>query len=192
MSIALWIFAEIAIAACDLAEVIGSAIALNLLFHIPLPFGVMITSLDVLLVLYLQHHGYRRLEIVVITLIATIALAFLFELVLSRPDLAGVAAGFVPHAAVVTNPAMLYIAISILGATVMPHNLYLHSSVVQTRRYEETSAGKREAMRFAVLDSTVALTFALFINAAILIVAAATSTRRDTPTSPRSRTPTSC
>ena len=173
-SVALWICAEIAIAACDLAEVIGSAIALNLLFRIPLPVGVMITSLDVLLVLYLQHHGYRRLEIVVITLIATIALAFLFELVLSRPDLAGVAAGFIPQAAVVTNPAMLYIAISILGATVMPHNLYLHSSVVQTRRYEETSAGKREAMRYAVLDSTVALTFALFINAAILVVAAAT------------------
>src|SRR5208283_1529356 len=173
-SIALWIFAEIAIAACDLAEVIGSAIALNLLFHIPLPFGVMITSLDVLLVLYLQHHGYRRLEIVVITLIATIALAFLFELVISRPEIAGIIAGFVPHVGIVTSPAMLYIAISILGATVMPHNLYLHSSVVQTRRYEETAAGKREAIRFAVLDSTVALTFALFINAAILIVAAAT------------------
>ncbi len=173
-SIVLWIGAEIAIAACDLAEVIGSAIALNLLFKIPLPVGVMITSLDVLLVLYLQHHGYRRLEIVVITLIATIALAFLFELVVSHPDWSGVATGFIPRAAVVTNPAMLYIAISILGATVMPHNLYLHSSVVQTRRYEETSAGKREAIRFAVLDSTVALTFALFINAAILVVAAAT------------------
>src|SRR5208283_3422344 len=123
---------------------------------------------------YLQHHGYRRLEIVVITLIATIALAFLFELVISRPEIAGIIAGFVPHVGIVPSPAMLYIAISILGATVMPHNLYLHSSVVQTRRYEETAAGKREAIRFAVLDSTVALTFAMFINAAILIVAAAT------------------
>ncbi len=170
----LWIFAELAIAACDLAEVIGSAIALNLLFHIPLPIGVLITAADVLLVLYLQHHGFRRLEILVITLIATIALAFLFELLVSRPDLHGVLGGFVPTPQVVTNPAMLYIAISILGATVMPHNLYLHSSVVQTRRYEETAGGRREAMRYAVLDSTVALTFALFINAAILVVAAAT------------------
>jgi len=172
--LALWVCAEVAIAACDLAEVIGSAIALNLLFRIPLPIGVLITAADVLVVLYLQHHGFRRLEIVVITLIATIALAFLFELALSHPDLAGVARGFIPAPAIVTNPAMLYIAVSILGATVMPHNLYLHSSVVQTRRYQETSAGKREASRYAVLDSTVALTFALFINAAILIVASAT------------------
>jgi manganese transport protein len=173
-SFVLWVFAEIAIAACDLAEVIGSAIALNLLFRIPLAVGVFITAADVLVVLYLQHYGFRRLEIVVITLIATIALAFLFELVISRPDLAGVARGFIPTRSLVTNPAMLYIAVSILGATVMPHNLYLHSSVVQTRRYKETPPGKREASRFAVLDSTVALTFALFINAAILIVAAAT------------------
>ncbi len=173
-SFLLWVFAEIAIAACDLAEVIGSAIALNLLFRIPLAVGVFITAADVLVVLYLQHYGFRRLEIVVITLIATIALAFLFELVISRPDLAGVARGFIPTPSIVTNPAMLYIAVSILGATVMPHNLYLHSSVVQTRRYKETAPGKREASRYAVLDSTVALTFALFINAAILIVAAAT------------------
>jgi manganese transport protein len=170
----LWVFAEIAIAACDLAEVIGSAIALNLLFRIPLPIGVLITACDVLVVLYLQQHGFRRLEVVVITLIATIALAFLFELVLSRPDLAGMAAGFIPTLAIVTDPAMLYLAVSILGATVMPHNLNLHSSVVQARRYEETPGGRREAMRYAVLDSTVALTFALFINGAILIVAAAT------------------
>jgi manganese transport protein len=173
-SMALWLFAEVAIAACDLAEVIGSAIALNLLFRIPIAVGVVITSLDVLVVLYLQGRGFRRLEIIVITLIATIALAFLFELVLSRPDLGDVARGFIPASAVVTDPAMLYIAISILGATVMPHNLYLHSSIVQTRRYEETLPGKREAVRYAVLDSTVALTLALFINAAILIVAAAT------------------
>ncbi len=173
-SLALWLFAEVAIAACDLAEVIGSAIALNLLFHIPLAVGIFITAADVLVVLYLQHHGFRRLEILVITLIATIALAFLFELVLARPDLGGVVRGFLPTPSIVTNPAMLYIAVSILGATVMPHNLYLHSSVVQTRRYRETAQGKREAARYAVLDSTVALTFALFINAAILIVAAAT------------------
>jgi manganese transport protein len=173
-SLLLWIGAEIAIAACDLAEVIGSAIALNLLFHIPMPIGVIITALDVLIVLYMQQHGFRSLEILVITLIATIALAFLFELVLSNPDLKGVVAGFIPSPKIVTNPAMLYIAISILGATVMPHNLYLHSSIVQTRRYEETAPGRSEAMRFAVLDSTVALTFALFINAAILVVAAAT------------------
>lgn len=174
VGIALWLLAEIAIAACDLAEVIGSAIALNLLFHIPLPFGVIITALDVLVVLYLQHRGFRRLEVVVITLIATIALAFLFELVLARPDMAAVARGFIPVPTILTNSAMLYIAISILGATVMPHNLYLHSSIVQTRRYDETAPGKREAVRYAVLDSTVALTLALFINAAILIVAAAT------------------
>jgi manganese transport protein len=172
-SIALWLGAEVAIAACDLAEVIGSAIALQLLFHIPLIIGVILTSLDVLIVLYLQHSGFRRLEAVVVVLIATIGLCFLFELVLARPDFGAVARGFVPQASVVTNPAELYIAISILGATVMPHNLYLHSSIVQTRSYEETPSGKREAIRFAFLDSTIALTFALFINAAILIVAAA-------------------
>ena len=174
-SFILWVFAEIAIAACDLAEVIGSAIALNLLFRIPLAIGVLITAADVLVVLYLQHYGFRRLEIVVITLIATIALAFLFELVISRPDLAGVARGLIPTRSLITNPAMLYIAVSILGATVMPHNLYLHSSVVQTRTLSRRRhpAGERRS-RFAVLDSTVALTFALFINAAILVVAAAT------------------
>ncbi|HZS62614.1 MAG TPA: Nramp family divalent metal transporter, partial [Gemmatimonadaceae bacterium] len=172
-SIALWLGAEVAIAACDLAEVIGSAIALQLLFHIPLIIGVLITSLDVLIVLYLQHYGFRRLEALVVVLIATIGLCFLFELVIARPDYAAVARGFVPRASIITDPAQLYIAISILGATVMPHNLYLHSSIVQTRSYEETPSGKREAIRFAFLDSTIALTFALFINAAILIVAAA-------------------
>jgi manganese transport protein len=173
-SIALWFFAEVAIAACDLAEVIGSAIALQLLLHIPLIIGVILTSLDVLIVLYLQHSGFRRLEAVVVVLIATIGLCFLFELVLSRPDVGAMLRGFVPQSSVVTDPAQLYIAISILGATVMPHNLYLHSSIVQTRSYEETTSGKREAIRFAFLDSTIALTFALFINAAILVVAAAT------------------
>jgi manganese transport protein len=174
VGIALWLVAEIAITACDLAEVIGSAIALNLLFHIPIPIGVCITALDVLVVLYLQNRGYRRLEIVVITLIGTIALAFLFELLLAHPDAGAVARGFVPTPAILTDSAMLYIAISILGATVMPHNLYLHSSIVQTRRYEETPSGRREAVRYAVLDSTVALTLAFFVNAAILVVAGAT------------------
>jgi manganese transport protein len=171
---ALWILCEIAIAACDLAEIIGAAIALNLLFGIPLAWGVGITAIDVFLVLYLQNRGFRLIEALVIALIATIGFCFLFEIFLSKPSLAGILSGFVPSAEVVTNPAMLYIAIGILGATVMPHNLYLHSSIVQTRKYEETSSGKREAFKFAFLDSTIALSFALFINAAILIVAAAT------------------
>jgi manganese transport protein len=170
----LWVICELAIAACDLAEVIGSAIALELLFGIPLPIGVAITALDVLLVLYLQHKGFRLLEALVIALVATIGLCFLFELVISRPDMAAVARGFVPSSQILENRQMLYIALGILGATVMPHNLYLHSSIVQTRRYAENTEGKREAVRFAFIDSTVALTFALFINAAILIVAAAT------------------
>jgi manganese transport protein len=173
-TIALWILCEVAIAACDLAEVIGSAIALNLLFGIPLPLGIVITALDVLLVLLLQHKGFRLLEALVIALVATIAGCFLFEIFISRPDTAAVFHGFLPTAAIVRDPAKLYIAIGILGATVMPHNLYLHSSIVQTRAYEETPAGKRMAVRYAFLDSTVALTFALFINAAILVVAAAT------------------
>jgi manganese transport protein len=169
-----WMLAEVAIAACDLAEVIGSAIALQLLFHIPLPLGVALTAFDVLILLLLQHRGFRTLEALVVTLIVTISVCFAFEIVLSRPSMAGVLAGFVPQREVVANPAMLYIAIGILGATVMPHNLYLHSSIVQTRRYEENAAGKREAVRFAFIDSTIALTLALFVNAAILIVASAT------------------
>ncbi len=170
----LWVLCEIAIAACDLAEVIGSAIALNLLFHIPLALGVLITAADVLVVLLLQNKGFRLLEALVITLIGTVGACFVFELFVSHPQFSAVLSGFVPRAEVISNPAMLYIAIGILGATVMPHNLYLHSSIVQTRRYESTSAGKREAVRYAFLDSTIALSFALFINAAILIVAAAT------------------
>src|SRR5216117_1184173 len=173
-TIALWVLCEIAIAACDLAEVIGSAIGLNLLFGIPMTWGIAITALDVLIVLFLQHKGFRLLEALVVALIATIAGCFLFEIVISRPDLAAVAGGFLPTPSILADPNKLYIAIGILGATVMPHNLYLHSSVVQTRAYEETSAGKRMAVRYAFLDSTVALSFALFINAAILIVAAAT------------------
>jgi manganese transport protein len=168
-----WVICETAIAACDLAEVIGSAIALNLLFHIPITVGVVLTALDVLVVLFLQTKGFRWLEALVIVLIATIGLCFLFEVVISKPSLSGVIGGFIPSIDIVRDPKMLYIAMGILGATVMPHNLYLHSSIVQTRRYEETAAGKREAVRFAFLDSTIALTFALFINAAILIVAAA-------------------
>jgi manganese transport protein len=171
---ALWILCEIAIAACDLAEVIGAAIALNLLFGIPLAWGVLITAIDVMLVLYLQNKGFRLLEALVIALVATVGACFLFEILLSKPDIGGVMRGFIPSAQVVTNPAMLYIAIGILGATVMPHNLYLHSSIVQTRMYEQTSEGKREAVKFSFIDSTVALSFALFINAAILIVSAAT------------------
>src|SRR5437016_2849685 len=173
-TLALWLLCEVAIAACDLAEVIGSAIALNLLFGMPLPIGIVITALDVLLVLLLQHRGFRLLEALVIALIATIAGCFLFEIVIARPEIGAVAHGFLPRLAIVRDPAKLYIAIAILGATVMPHNLYLHSSIVQTRRYEESAAGRRMAVRYAFVDSTVALTFALFIKAAILIVAAAT------------------
>ncbi len=170
----LWVICELAIAACDLAEVIGSAIALNLLFHIPLTIGIVLTALDVMIVLYLQNKGFRLLEALVIALVATVGVCFLFEIVLSSPPFAAVMAGFIPKAEVIANPAMLYVAVGILGATVMPNNLYLHSSIVQTRRYEETAEGKKEAVRFAFIDSTLALTFALFINAAILIVAAAT------------------
>jgi manganese transport protein len=173
VSVMLWVMCEIAIAACDLAEVIGSAIALDLLFGIPLPLGVFITALDVLMLLYLQHRGFRVLEALVIALVATVGICFAFELFLSKPDVGAVLRGFVPSTEIVRNPGMLYLAIGILGATVMPHNLYLHSSIVQTRKYAETTEGKREAVRYAFVDSTIALTFALFINAAILIVAAA-------------------
>ncbi len=173
ISLALWIGCEIAIAACDLAEVIGSAIALNLLFKIPLVLGVCITALDVLAVMYLQNKGFRYLEAFVVVLISTIAVCFLLEIILSRPSFLGIAAGFLPHPDIVRRPEMLFIAIGILGATVMPHNLYLHSAIVQTRNYERTPEGKREAMRFAWLDSTVALMGALLINGAILVVAAA-------------------
>ncbi|MDB4869699.1 MAG: manganese transporter [Gemmatimonadales bacterium] len=170
----LWIACEIAIAACDLAEVIGSAIALNLLFGIPIAVGIVITAADVLIVLYLQNKGFRLLEALVIALIGTVGVCFLFEIILSQPPLAEVMRGFIPSSQIVRDPSMLYIAVGILGATVMPHNLYLHSSIVQTRQYEETLEGKREAVHFAFIDSTIALSLALFINAAILIIAAAT------------------
>jgi manganese transport protein len=164
----------VAICACDLAEVIGSAIALNLLFHLPLIWGVCITALDVLAVMYLQNKGFRWIEALVITLIVTIGACFLAEVIFSRPSLGGVLSGFLPRAEVLKNTKMLYVSIGILGATVMPHNLYLHSSIVQTRKYAQTDEGKREAIKFATIDSTTALMCALFINAAILIVSAAT------------------
>ena len=169
----LWVLCELAIAACDLAEVIGSAIALQLLFGIPLVWGCIITAVDVMVVLLLQNKGFRYLEAVVLTLMLTIGGCFAVELLLAKPDVDGVLNGFVPTAEILRNPAMLYVAIGILGATVMPHNLYLHSSIVQTRRYEPTAGGKREAIKFATIDSTVALMFALFINGAILVLAAA-------------------
>jgi manganese transport protein len=177
-SFALWVGAEIAIAACDLAEVIGSAIALNLLFHIPLFYGVLITGLDVLLILVIQRWGFRYIEALVITLIVTIIGMFGVQMFLSKPEYWPVLRNlFIPSTAIVTNPAMLYIAIGILGATVMPHNLYLHSSIVQSRRYKRTAEGKREAIFMANVDSALALTVALFVNAAILIMAAAVFNR---------------
>lgn len=170
----LWVMTEIMITACDLAEVIGSAIALNLLFGIPLAVGVVITAADVLILLMLQAKGFKILESIVIVLVATIAILFGFEIFYSNPDFLAVIGGFVPATEIFSNTEMLYIAIGILGATVMPHNLYLHSAVVQTRNYEETLEGKKEALKFSTIDSTTALFLAFFVNAAILIVAAAT------------------
>src|SRR5437868_14630554 len=173
VTVFLWVLCEIAIAACDLAEVIGAAIALNLLIGLPLIWGVVLTALDVLVVLFLQHRGFRYVEALVVALIVLIAGSFAVEMLLARPDLAAMAKGLVPTAAIVRDRDMLYIAISILGATVMPHNLYLHSSIVQTRKYLDTREGRSEAIRYATIDSSVALMSALFINAAILIMAAA-------------------
>ncbi len=173
VSFSLWIICETAIAACDLAEVIGSAIALNLLFGLPLTWGVLLTGLDVLVILFFQYKGFRFIESVVATLILVIVTSFAIEMLLSHPQMVPMLSGLLPKAEVVTNPSMLYIAIGILGATVMPHNLYLHSSIVQTRDYPRTTSGKRMAIKFAAIDSTVALMAAFFINAAILIVASA-------------------
>lgn len=170
----LWIFCEIAIAACDLAEVIGSAIALNLLFGIPLSVGVVITVIDVFLILFLQSRGFRYIESIVGGLIFVIFASFLYEIFLSKPDIIPLLEGLIPKKEIITNPSMLYIAIGILGATVMPHNLYLHSSIVQTRDYPRTTEGKKEALKFASLDSSLSLMLAFFINAAILIISAAT------------------
>jgi len=169
----LWIGCEVAIAACDLAEVVGSAIALQLIFGIPLVWGCLITAADVLAVLFLQSKGFRYIEALVITLIATIAGCFAAELVWSKPGYFGMLMGFVPGPQLLTNPDMLYISIGIIGATVMPHNLYLHSSIVQTRKFEQNPEGKREAIKFATIDSTLALMFALLVNGAILALAAA-------------------
>src|SRR6202049_1397193 len=168
-SFVLWVLCEIAIAACDLAEVLGSAVALKLLFGLPLLAGVLITALDVLIVLALQGRGFRLIEAFVVTLIATIAACFAYEILFAQPLWREAARGLIPHTEIFRNREMLYIAISILGATVMPHNLYLHSSIVQTRAFDRDARGKREAIRFGTIDSTVALTIALLVNAAILI-----------------------
>lgn len=174
VSFVLWILAEIAIAACDLAEVIGAAVALNLLFGIPLTYGIVITAIDVIFILFLQNKGFRIIEVIVGGLILIILLCFGYEMIVTHPDWFGVAKGLVPSHQIVVNPEMLYIAIGILGATVMPHNLYLHSSIVQTRKIENTTEAKRSAIKFATIDSTASLFIAFFINAAILIMAAAT------------------
>ena len=172
-AITLWVLSEIAIAACDLAEVIGSAIALNLLFGIPLVIGVLITVFDVLVILFFQYKGFRLIESIVAGLITVIFCCFAYEIIASKPEIAAMFGGFIPQTQIVRSHEMLYIAIGILGATVMPHNLYLHSSIVQTRAYERTEKGKRTAIRFATLDSNIALILAFLINAAILIVASA-------------------
>ncbi|WP_071892926.1 Nramp family divalent metal transporter [Hymenobacter sp. PAMC 26628] len=173
VSLGLWAMCEIAIAACDLAEVIGSAIALNLLFGLPLAWGVVLTTLDVLVVLFFQHKGFRLIESLVGGLILLIFFCFLYEIIASRPDWRALAGGLLPRPEVVMNPGMLYVAIGILGATVMPHNLYLHSSIVQTRAFGQDETAKRTAIKFSTIDSTVALFLAFFVNAAILVTAAA-------------------
>ncbi|WFS01419.1 Nramp family divalent metal transporter [Rhizobium tumorigenes] len=173
VAVPLWALAEIAIIATDIAEVIGTAIGLNLIFGMPLELGVLLTALDVFLILYLQRLGFRWIEALIITLLGVIACCFAFQIALADPDWGGVIRGFLPTTDIVRNPEMLYLALGILGATVMPHNLYLHSGIVQTRKYGKTLPEKREALTFATIDSTVALTFALLINAAILILAAA-------------------
>ncbi len=169
----LWVLCELAIAACDLAEVVGSAIGLQLLFGIPLVYGCLITCLDVMIVLFLQNKGFRYVEALVVTLILTIGGCFFFEMLFAKPDLEQVTLGFIPSLSILQNKEMLFIAIGILGATVMPHNLYLHSSIVQTRNFDPTPAGRREAVKYGTIDSTFALMFALFINGAILVMAAA-------------------
>ena len=174
VNIGLWILCELAIAACDLAEVLGSALALNLLFGLPLTWGVVLTVADVLLILFFQYKGFRLIESIVASLIIIILGCFLFETIASRPAMFPMLQGLVPKMEIVTNPSMLFIAIGILGATVMPHNLYLHSSIVQTRNYPRNLEGKRKAIRFGAIDSCVSLLFAFFINAAILILSAAT------------------
>ncbi|KXV31352.1 manganese transporter [Gluconobacter oxydans] len=173
VNIVLWLACELAIIACDLAEVIGTAVALQLLFGLPLLGGALLSILDALIVLLLMNRGFRYLEAFVIALLGIIALCFGIQLIAAAPPVHSILAGLLPDPKIVTTPGMLYVAIGIIGATVMPHNLYLHSSIVQTRAYERTPAGRRDAIRWTTWDSTIALTLALFINAAILIVAAA-------------------
>ncbi|MEJ0020579.1 MAG: Nramp family divalent metal transporter [Acetobacteraceae bacterium] len=173
VNIGLWVACEAAIIACDLAEVIGTAIALKLLFGIPLLAGALITALDAFLLLLLLNRGFRFLEAFIIALLLVIFICFAVQIVAAAPPIAAVLGGFLPSREIATNPAMLYVAIGIIGATVMPHNLYLHSSIVQTRAYERTETGRRQAIRWATADGTIALMLALFVNAAILIVAAA-------------------
>ncbi len=170
----LWVLTEIAICATDLAEVIGTAIGLNLLFGIPLEIGVIITALDVFLILWMQNLGFRWIEAFIVTLMGIIAVCFAIQIAMADPDWGAVIRGFAPTVEIVRNPDMLYLAIGIIGATVMPHNLYLHSGVVQTRRFGDSIPEKREAIKLATIDSTIALMFALLINASILILAAAT------------------
>ncbi|HVG51360.1 MAG TPA: Nramp family divalent metal transporter [Xanthobacteraceae bacterium] len=174
VSLPLWLMAEIAICATDLAEVIGTAIGLNLLFGIPLEIGVILTALDVFLVLWMQNLGFRWIEAFIVTLLGVIAVCFAIQIAMADPDWGGVIRGFAPTTEIVRNPEMLYLALGILGATVMPHNLYLHSGIVQTRRFGESVDDRREAIKLATIDSTIALCFALLINASILILAAAT------------------
>ena len=173
VSIVLWLLCEIAIVACDLAELLGSALALNLLFGIPMAVGVCLTTLDVLVLLLLQNKGFRYTEAIVITLVATIAVCFGLQVLMSRPDWLGVAGGLIPTPQILANNEMLYIAMGILGATVMPHNLYLHSSIVQTRAWRSSDDDKRQAIKYATIDSSLALSIAFFVNGAILVVAAA-------------------
>ncbi len=174
VAIVLWILCELAIIACDLAEVLGAAIALNLLFGLPLYLGVIITVLDVFIILYLQNKGFRWVEALVISLLTIIAICFAYEIIVSKPDWYSIVSSLVPRKEIITNPGMLYVAIGILGATVMPHNLYLHSSIVQTRDYDRDDVGKKHAIKFATIDSTVSLLLAFFVNASILVLAAAT------------------
>lgn len=174
LTLPLWAMAELMIIACDLAEVIGTAIGLSLLFHIPLLCGVVVTAADTLLVLALQKRSVRYLEMIIVLLIATTAGCLLLEILFSRPELTPLLQGFLPTKALFTNHQLLFIAVGIIGATVMPHNLYLHSAVVQTRAHKQTRSGKREAIRFATIDGAIALSIAFFVNVAILVVAAAT------------------
>ncbi|AWU42659.1 Nramp family divalent metal transporter [Blattabacterium punctulatus] len=174
ISFILWILCEIAIASCDLAEIIGSVLALKLLFGIPITWGVLITTIDVLLILFFQYKGFRYIESVVAVLIFTILICFSFEIISSKPEILPILKGIIPNPEIIKNSHSFYISIGILGATVMPHNLYLHSSIIQTRNYQRTIEGKKMAIKYATIDSTLSLSLAFFINAAILIISAAT------------------